>query len=183
MSCADLFLAFIAILFPPIAGMISPKGCSLNAHDCLVPPFPPTFAFLLHLLTCTQNAVWIKSGICTCDSLINIALCCLGYVPGLLHAWYIIARYPEHDYDYEPIDNERGGERVTYYYVSHSQRGAGGQGQMNYGTAHQHSTGQQQSGAVGASSSGEQHVRSGDNAQPPPYADAVRGDHKVQTND
>jgi hypothetical protein len=34
-----------------------------------------------------QFTVWIKRGICTADSLINIALCCLGYIPGLLHAW------------------------------------------------------------------------------------------------
>ncbi len=35
-------------------------------------------------------AVWIKCGICTADSLINIALCCLGFVPGLIHAWYVM---------------------------------------------------------------------------------------------
>lgn len=29
-------------------------------------------------------AVWIKSGICTADSIINILLCTLGYIPGLL---------------------------------------------------------------------------------------------------
>ncbi|ERF71493.1 hypothetical protein EPUS_00482 [Endocarpon pusillum Z07020] len=158
MSCADFFLAFIAILFPPIA-------------------------------------VWIKVGVCTADSVINIALCCLGYLPGLLHAWYIIARYPEHDYDYEPIDNERGTERVTYYYVSHNQRGTGPEGEMNYGgTRHPQPKGQQQTGVVsnapapsnsspaGASSSREQHVPGGENA-PPTYDDAVKGDHKVQTAD
>jgi hypothetical protein len=108
---------------------------------------------------------------------------------------YIIARNPEYDFDYEPIDNERG-ERVTYYYVSHNQRGAGQEGQMNYGgTGRQQPQGQQQSGVVsnapvasesgavaGASSSSEQHVPGGENA-PPTYADAVKGDHKVQTRD
>ncbi|KAK9487437.1 hypothetical protein V1527DRAFT_460560 [Lipomyces starkeyi] len=39
--------------------------------------------------------VWIKRGICSVDSLINIALCMLGFIPGLLHSWYIIARFPE----------------------------------------------------------------------------------------
>ncbi|KAK9430165.1 hypothetical protein V1505DRAFT_371914 [Lipomyces doorenjongii] len=39
--------------------------------------------------------VWIKRGICSADSLINIALCMLGFIPGLLHSWYIIARFPE----------------------------------------------------------------------------------------
>lgn len=161
MSCADLFLAFIAIFFPPIA-------------------------------------VWIKCGVCTADSLINIALCCLGYLPGLLHAWYIIARNPEYDYDYEPIDNEQGsGERVTYFYVAHNQQEAGQPGQTNYGgTANQPPKGpQQQSGVVStasapsgsgpagpSSSSRQHHVPGGENA-PPTYADAVKGDNKVQTDD
>jgi hypothetical protein len=114
----------------------------------------------------------------------------------LLHAWYIIARNPEYDYDYEPIDNERGGERVTYYYISHNQRGERQQGQMNYGgTRNQQPKPQQESGVVSTaspppggagagagSSSREQHVPGGENA-PPTYADAVKGDHKVQTND
>ncbi|KAK9237764.1 hypothetical protein V1525DRAFT_403281 [Lipomyces kononenkoae] len=39
--------------------------------------------------------VWIKRGICSADSLINVALCMLGFIPGLLHSWYIIARFPE----------------------------------------------------------------------------------------
>lgn len=38
--------------------------------------------------------VWIRRGLCTCDSLINILLCMLGYFPGLIHSWYIIAKYP-----------------------------------------------------------------------------------------
>lgn len=38
--------------------------------------------------------VWIRRGICTGDSLINILLCVLGYLPGLIHSWYIIAKYP-----------------------------------------------------------------------------------------
>jgi hypothetical protein len=84
---------------------------------------------------------------------------------------------------------------VTYYYVSHNQQGAGQQGQMNYGgTTHQQPKGQQQSGivstdpdrgtsgAAAASSSNEQHAPSGD-AAPPAYADAVKGDNKVQTDD
>lgn len=38
--------------------------------------------------------VWIRRGICSADSLINILLCILGYFPGLIHSWYIIAKYP-----------------------------------------------------------------------------------------
>ncbi|KAK9383098.1 uncharacterized protein V2V93DRAFT_120636 [Kockiozyma suomiensis] len=49
--------------------------------------------------------VWIKRGICSADSLINIALCMLGFIPGLLHSWYIIARFPEEPF-FDPNDLE-----------------------------------------------------------------------------
>ncbi|KFX97155.1 hypothetical protein V490_02933, partial [Pseudogymnoascus sp. VKM F-3557] len=81
MCNSDIFLAFIAILFPPLP-------------------------------------VWVKSGLCSADSLINILLCMLGFLPGLLHAWYIIAKNPElESYDALPQDAEAGGSRVTYIYV------------------------------------------------------------------
>ncbi|KAF6052002.1 Proteolipid membrane putative modulator family protein [Candida parapsilosis] len=38
--------------------------------------------------------VWIRRGVCSKDSAINILLCILGFIPGLIHAWYIIAKYP-----------------------------------------------------------------------------------------
>ncbi|KAL9623423.1 MAG: hypothetical protein Q9160_002316 [Pyrenula sp. 1 TL-2023] len=156
MTCGDLFLALIAVLFPPIA-------------------------------------VWVKSGICTADSLINIALCALGYVPGLIHAWYIIAKYPEYDYDgYEPIrgDTERG-DRVTYYYVTHAQGTQGGpqppQGgqrqQQQYGTTAAPTGRPQQNGAVQQPGANEAGSSDGQTRPPPTYAEAVRGDNKIQTQD
>mgnify|MGYP003620915881 CR=1 FL=1 len=48
--------------------------------------------------------VMIRRGICSVDTLINIALCCLGIIPGILHSWYIISRYPP---DYIFIDEEQ----------------------------------------------------------------------------
>ncbi|KAI7871886.1 plasma membrane proteolipid 3 [Spinellus fusiger] len=30
---------------------------------------------------------------CNCDLLINIGLTCLGYIPGIIHALYIILKY------------------------------------------------------------------------------------------
>ncbi|CAO0802014.1 unnamed protein product [Mucor circinelloides] len=30
---------------------------------------------------------------CVCDLCINIALTCLGYIPGIIHALYIILKY------------------------------------------------------------------------------------------
>jgi uncharacterized membrane protein YqaE (UPF0057 family) len=45
----------------------------------------------------TVGAVWVKRGICSADSFINIALCCLGYLPGLIHAWVSPARIIAHE--------------------------------------------------------------------------------------
>ncbi|ODQ80292.1 hypothetical protein BABINDRAFT_35951 [Babjeviella inositovora NRRL Y-12698] len=39
-------------------------------------------------------AVFVKRGFFSADFLINIVLLLLGFVPGLIHAWYIIAQYP-----------------------------------------------------------------------------------------
>jgi len=58
-------------------------------------------------------AVWVKRGICSADSFINIALLILGYLPGLIHAWYIISAYPSESY--EPLAEEES--QVHVYYV------------------------------------------------------------------
>ncbi|PIG87566.1 mitochondrion biogenesis protein (She9) [Aspergillus arachidicola] len=155
MCGSDIFLAILAIFFPPVS-------------------------------------VWIKVGICTADSIINLALCCLGYVPGLLHAWYIILKYPEQDPDdpyYEPIpgnahrrDVENG--HVTYYYVSHQQ--IQHPSQRGYGTVapttatpppqQQSQSSPKPQNEPAAGSSGDQ--TQGDSRPPPTYAEAVKGDHK-----
>ncbi|KAH8705432.1 putative stress response RCI peptide [Talaromyces proteolyticus] len=154
MCSADVFLAILAVFFPPIA-------------------------------------VWIKIGLCSADSIINIALCCLGYLPGLLHAWYIILKYPDaEDYvdGYEPLDGSggdvEGARRVTYYYVSR-QPTAPSQPNRSYGATNTSTPPQVPSstrpvdgGNQGSSSNGP----SGDN-HPPTYAEAVKGDHKVQTQE
>jgi uncharacterized membrane protein YqaE (UPF0057 family) len=153
MCSSDLFLGLIAILFPPIA-------------------------------------VWVKCGICSADSLINICLCMLGFIPGLLHAWYIIAKFPENDYD--PISQDAESGSVTYVIV---QGPNGGQqrvpknsaraSNVGYGTTatmappvHQDQNGTwNNNGSVAEASSGAAA------APPPTYAQAVKGDHKVQTRD
>lgn len=56
--------------------------------------------------------VWIRRGICSCDSLINILLCILGYFPGLIHSWYIIAKYPPYSINHE--------SKVYYVYQNSS---------------------------------------------------------------
>lgn len=138
----------------------------------------------------TRPSVWVKRGICSADSLINVLLFLLGYVPGLIHAWYIIAKFPDEDYDYDTIpqhDSEggragyRGGERVRYIIVDRAPgHNAKSQQNPNYGT--------QQGGRTQAPARGpapQQHgvtngEGSADGAVPPSYAEVVAGDHKVQ---
>ncbi|KAI9705473.1 MAG: hypothetical protein M1836_006228 [Candelina mexicana] len=138
-------------------------------------------------------AVWIKRGVCSADSLINLALCCLGFIPGLLHAWYIIAAYPESDYDSIPQnaqDPENG--TVTYYYVNQPGQGVAPQQQQQrgYGT-NEGMQGQQPAGGGAQSKPQQQHPQqqnytpsAGPSAiVPPSYEQAVRGDNKVQSQE
>ncbi|KAG7004974.1 hypothetical protein G7Y79_00022g051950 [Physcia stellaris] len=125
-------------------------------------------------------AVWVKSGICSADSLINLALCCLGFIPGLLHAWYIIAKNPEESSYYEtvPPDAEHG--RVTYYYVSgqdQSAQGAPPQGDRGQWVPPQRGYGTVQGMGAGAGGSGGE----GSAQVPPSYEQAIKGDNKQQT--
>lgn len=129
--------------------------------------------------------MWIKVGVCTADSIINIALCVLGYLPGLLHAWYIILKYPDdpEDHRYEPLegDDVEGGRRVTTYYYVSRQPNAPPQPERSYGATNTSAPPQVPTGsrpAEGSSSNGQ--TSSG---FPPTYAEAVKGDHKVQTQD
>ena len=146
---------------------------------------------------------WVKKGLCSADSLIILALCCLGFLPGLLHAWYVILQNPDpYDaYEQVPGDGERGDGRTTYYVITHEQAAAGRQ---NYGTvSSQPTAGQfpgQQSGAnnsfaqpktnkkahggkpaaaAAPSQGGEGSAREPE-APPPTYADVIKGDNMVQ---
>ncbi|GAP86343.1 putative stress response RCI peptide [Rosellinia necatrix] len=175
MCSSDIFLGVLAILFPPLA-------------------------------------VWVKRGLCSADSLINILLCILGYIPGLLHAWYIIAKFPdEDDYERVPQDYESGhgpgGGRVAYVFVqaphphphphahahahAHAQPNAQPQPkpgrQVNYGTASTHNN-TSNDGAGAPSSSSAHHDEAGGSGgdgehAPPTYAEAIKGDHKIQSDE
>jgi uncharacterized membrane protein YqaE (UPF0057 family) len=170
MTCGDLFLALIAVLFPPIAGASRLYIAAWRRAGNQI---------------ANSSTVWIKVGLCTADSFINIALCCLGYVPGLIHAWYIIARNPDPMDEYEPIhDSERADARVTYYYISHEQP-------QHYGSSNTPANKPVAGGrpappppsapAAGTSAAGPS---SGEETAPPPsYSETVKGDHKVQTQD
>ncbi|KAF2458904.1 hypothetical protein BDY21DRAFT_362427 [Lineolata rhizophorae] len=202
MCGTDCFLALLSILFPPIG-------------------------------------VWVKRGLCSADSLINLALCCLGYLPGLLHAWYIIFAYPDDpfadDYNCTHGDHRRRGSsaasdpegtrHVTYYYVQQpAPRRLSAQ--PSYGTmppqnaearspraapvatappagaradavpdpypgqaagAANAFAGRVQTAGAGEQAQGQGQGQEGagpsDGAPPPSYADAVKGDFKVQSQD
>ncbi|KAK5625017.1 hypothetical protein RRF57_000733 [Xylaria bambusicola] len=138
--------------------------------------------------------VWVKCGLCSADSIINILLCFLGYIPGLFHAWYIIAKFPD-TAEYERVtqqDYEHGhhNERVTYVIVpaphtqaqqqSHQQQAKHSQQQVSYGTTSSNTAGPASSNQNEASGS------SGSNNNeraPPTYAEAVKGDHKIQSDE
>jgi hypothetical protein len=129
----------------------------------------------------------------------------LTQLPGLIHAWYIIAKFPEPGYDYEPLQQDAEG-RV--YVIVHDgsrprnqqqqQQSHGGQQQrqqlkqqqqqpnkkpgqpnanMSYGTTSAQQPQQQQQQPNAGEGSSEGH------APPPSYAQVVAGDHKVQTQE
>lgn len=107
----------------------------------------------------------------------------LGYLPGLFHAWYIIAKNPEYDYETIPDDEANQNGRVTYYYVSHD-AGSGRQRPQNYGTTGQTPVVPKQSRPAVAAQAGPSSGAGGDEVNAPPsYADAVKGDHKIQSQE
>lgn len=131
----------------------------------------------------------------------------LGFIPGLLHAWYIIALYPEERDDYDALQGdggENGSGRVTYYYVDRREvsgedresggRSVGGQGRgygaITEGGMNAKAKANQKTkvdikanpdvsqGPVGR---GEGASEGAGEGVPPSYEQAVRGDHKIQT--
>ncbi|KAI7361205.1 hypothetical protein KC354_g8253 [Hortaea werneckii] len=135
-------------------------------------------------------AVWVKRGLCSADSLINLALCCLGFLPGLLHAWYIIFTYPDPTYEelaqHDAEQGHHGGNgTVTYYYVQQQhgqpQYSAPARPQAGYGTVNatpnaQFPAAQGQGFVPSAAQAGG----SNEGEAPPPTYQQVTGDHKVQ---
>jgi len=108
----------------------------------------------------------------------------LGYLPGLLHAWYVISLYP--DVDYEQVPDSEG--RVTYWYV---QQGPEGQQQYRSQPGPKYGT-MPNSGPTGGQFPGQQESGVQNNFQPqngegssggappPSYDQAIKGDNKVQ---
>lgn len=112
----------------------------------------------------------------------------LGFLPGLFHAWYIIAITPDPTYEPVAADEEQGGT-VTYYYVQgQPQYSHGSQRprQQGYGTVNGNRPNAQfpgqQSGFVGPAAPTPAESSRPSTDVPPTYAQAVQGDHKVQSS-
>ncbi|KAI1650688.1 uncharacterized protein F4817DRAFT_327059 [Daldinia loculata] len=141
---------------------------------------PDLFLGLLAILF-PPLPVWVKTGLCSADSIINILLCVLGYLPGLIHAWYIISKFPE-SYEYEAVPQDGERAHVTYVFVQEPQPQARPQAQPksasnsqpNYGATDNNNNHNASSSSAGPSDEGH---------APPTYAEAVKGDHKIQTHD
>lgn len=127
----------------------------------------------------------------------------LGFLPGLLHAWYIIAKNPDQDYDYENIPDAENA-RVTYVVVqgphggshrvpknarsgtaqpSYQNQGYGSTAPMEAPTIQQQQNGTWATAGEGAPAQTRGGEGSSGGAVPPSYAEAVKGDHKVQMRD
>ncbi|KAK0721702.1 hypothetical protein B0T26DRAFT_700077 [Lasiosphaeria miniovina] len=146
-------------------------------------------------------AVWVKRGICSGDSVINVLLCFLGYVPGLIHAWYIIAKYPDPTFEYGAPQDSEGGHIYVFVHDGgrpsaqrQEQQQPRGQpkpqaaaGNLNYGTTAANKSGASAAAlpAPAPSSQVPQDAGEGpsDGAPPPSYAQVVAGDNKIQTQD
>ena len=121
----------------------------------------------------------------------------LGYIPGLIHAWYIIAKYPE-DTD-EPEETQYAvlsqGERG--YYAPQQQgpklqngtgvrEGARGQGRQQQQQPQQGYGYGAMGGGMRSPQQQQQQQQPGPSqgageAVPPSYQEAVKGDNKIQT--
>lgn len=142
--------------------------CFLAIIAILFPPLP----------------VWVKRGICSADSIINIALCVLGFLPGLLHAWYIIGKYPDIEYGYSPVDQEA--QRYRGRYACHRQQSCSNRRQQPprqealvhspVPPSQQEGYGSFNGGVAGAQGSSSQGA-----GEPPSYASVVKGDNKIQS--
>ncbi|POS83129.1 hypothetical protein EPUL_003437 [Erysiphe pulchra] len=138
----------------------------------LFPPFP----------------VWVKRGICSADSLINICLCALGGIPGILHAWYIISQHPHGE---QSGLGDAESARITRYVVIQEPqspvKGSTPSAQPYTGYGATASTNQPHSGTVNASSSVPSNQTgpvegTDDITGLPSYQEAIKSSYKVQSN-
>ncbi|KAJ2699149.1 hypothetical protein H4218_002855, partial [Coemansia sp. IMI 209128] len=65
---------------------------------------PDVLLIILSILFPPFGALFRRG--CGADFLINCGLTALGYLPGLIHAWYLICKYPADDYEMLVDDDE-----------------------------------------------------------------------------
>ncbi|KAJ2765116.1 hypothetical protein IWQ56_004226 [Coemansia nantahalensis] len=53
---------------------------------------------------------------CGADFLINCGLTALGYLPGLIHAWYLICKYPNEEYEML-VDDDGGAPHTVPHHI------------------------------------------------------------------
>lgn len=111
--------------------------------------------------------VWIRRGICSGDSLISILLCFLGYFPGLIYSWYIIAKYPPYTVN----------QHSKIYYIYHNDLEAQNQHQSHHHHHHHHHRQQPQNHqqlpiiSQPGPSQGPSYGATNDQTNPPPYTE------------
>ncbi|KII84658.1 hypothetical protein PLICRDRAFT_701809 [Plicaturopsis crispa FD-325 SS-3] len=79
-STGDVLLYFLAILLPPVSVFFSTS----RAFRCLMNPDRRMLTNDLRARMCSRS---VRS-----DFWINICLTIAGWIPGVIHAWYIISR-------------------------------------------------------------------------------------------
>ncbi|KAJ2543777.1 hypothetical protein EV175_005953 [Coemansia sp. RSA 1933] len=85
--------------------------------------FPDLLLVILSIIFPPFAAV-LRRG-CGADFLINCGLTALGYLPGLIHAWYLISKYPAYEYEMLVDDDEH--PRHQHHVVIISSTAPGGQ--------------------------------------------------------
>lgn len=180
-----------------------------NSNQPVAINMPPTVDLLLAILACfcPPIVVFIKLGFSP-HLLLNIVLFMLAGIPGILHAWYIVLKYPDDSIPYVSewaarqsffVPAAPGDERPTYYAVfGRNQNGYQQvtsdleQQQPQYEQYHEPQQQQhqqqyqpeQQHQQQQQQYQPEQHPSSSSSSNPPPYlpSNFIPGDNKVQYN-
>lgn len=130
-------------------------------------------------------AVSIKRGLCSADFLINIALSIFGFIPGLIHAWYIIAEYSDNRSKLDNVETVGIVSSVPNHGPNSLNQvpNLSDQTYVGYGSTstvpqpgYHVVTGTPYSNQFG------QNEDTGNHSMPPSYLEAMKGDYKVQTN-
>ncbi|KAK3987222.1 putative plasma membrane proteolipid 3 [Cladorrhinum sp. PSN332] len=72
---------------------VTPRAYSTTNSNTAVENTASDLLLLLMAILLPPVAVFLKKG-CGAQFLINVLLCILGWLPGVLHAFYVVLRYP-----------------------------------------------------------------------------------------